>query len=90
MNGKTDGLAAHIGKRVTGTLASIRIGKLTEKQAAELKQTFAQPQLISSKSVSGGKQINLRSGQQIIQLTVKKEGKAFKVTDLKIRKSSRR
>jgi len=90
MNGKTDGLAAHIGKRATGTLASVRLGKLTEKQTAELKETFAQPQLISVKSVSGGKQVNLRSGKQIIQLTVKKEGTAFKVTDMKIRKSSRR
>jgi len=90
MNGKTEGLAAHIGKRATGTLASARLGKLTAKQTAELKQAFAQPQLIGVKSVSGGKQINLRSGTQIIQLTVKKEGKDFKVTDMKIRKSSRR
>lgn len=90
MSGKTDGLAEHVGARTTGTLASIRSGKLSAKELTELKETFARPQLIGTKRISGGTQINLRSGTQIINLTVKKEGDAFKVTDMKIRASSTR
>lgn len=90
MNGKPADIGKFVGKRATGTLATIRTGKLSAKQAAELKATFAQPQLIGQKRVSGGTQINLRSGSQIINITVKKEGDAFKVTDMKISKSSTR
>lgn len=90
MQGKPADIKKYVGKRATGTLASIRTGKLSAKQTAELKTTFAKPQLIGQKRVSGGTQINLRSGEQIINITVKKEASAFKVTDMKIRKSSSR
>ena len=90
MSGKVDGLAGHIGKRANGDLAAIRDGKLGEKQLAELKKTFTQPTLINTKRISGGTQVNLRSGSQIINLVIKKEGDAFKVTEMKFRKSTTR
>ena len=90
MSGKADGLAAHIGKRAKGDLAAIRDGKVSEKKMAELKTTFAKPQLINTKRVPGGTQVNLRSGNQIINLVIKKEGDKFKVTEMKFRKSTAR
>ena len=91
MNGKPAGIGKYVGKRATGDLATIRTGKLSAKRVAELKATFARPTLISQpKRISGGTQINLRSGEQVINITVKKEGGAFKVSDMKIRKSSSR
>ena len=90
MNGKPADIGKYVGKRATGDLATIRTGKLSAKRVAELKATFARPTLISQKRISGGTQINLRSGEQVINITVKKEGGAFKVSDMKIRKSSSR
>jgi len=90
MQGKPADIGKYVGKRATGDLATIRTGKLSAKRAAELKATFAKPTLIGQKRVSGGTQINLRSGEQVINITVKKEGGVFKVTDMKIRKSSSR
>lgn len=90
MQGKPADIGKYVGKRTTGELATIRTGKLSAKRAAELKTTFAKPTLIGQKRVSGGTQINLRSGEEVINITVKKEGGAFKVTDMKIRKSSKR
>ncbi|MDA0590662.1 MAG: hypothetical protein O3C17_21910 [Planctomycetota bacterium] len=57
---------------------------------AELKSTFAKPQLINTKRVTGGTQVNLRSGDQIINLVIKKEGEAFVVSEMKFRKSTAR
>lgn len=90
MEGKAEGLAKHIGKRVTGTLASIKSGKLSEKEATELKATFAKPELIGSRRVGTGTQLSLRSGEKVIQLIIRKEGEAFKVTEMKILKGSKR
>jgi hypothetical protein len=91
MQGKADGLAAHIGKRAKGDLAAIRDGKVSDKRMAELKTTFTKPQLVGKpKRVKGGTQINLRSGEKIINLIVKKEGEAYKVTEMKFLKSTSR
>ena len=90
MEGKADGLSDFISKRATGDLAELRDGKASEKKMAELKSTFAKPQLINTKRVTGGTQVNLRSGDQIINLVIKKEGEAFVVSEMKFRKSTAR
>ncbi len=90
MEGKSEGLGDFISKRATGDLAALRDGKVSEKKMAELKTSFAKPQLINTKRVTGGTQVNLRSGGQIINLVIKKEGDTFMVSEMKFRKSTAR
>jgi mRNA-degrading endonuclease RelE of RelBE toxin-antitoxin system len=71
-------------------LASLRSGQVTAKQAADYKAAFAKPTSPNMKTKSGETTITMRSGDYFITMRVKKEGRAFVLTSLSHRKSSRK
>jgi hypothetical protein len=91
MQGKYEELNKYVSGRARGELQKIGAGKLTDGEKAELKQTFAQPQLAGQpRNARGGRQIVLKSGENTITILVKKEGTDWKVSELSIRSSARR
>ncbi|MBI1309932.1 hypothetical protein GC176_01390 [bacterium] len=91
MRGKYEDMASYVSSRARGELQKIAAGKLTDEEKAELKQSFAQPQLAGQpRNARGGRQIVLKSGETMITILVKKEGKDWKVAELTIRDAKKR
>jgi len=90
-DGKYEGLNEFVSQRGRGILEKVRLGRLSDDEKKELKETFAEPQLAAPpRNASGGRQINLRSGSQLITILVKREGDDWKVSELSIRKERAR
>ena len=82
MAGEWNGLGEFISVKAAGPLKELRTNTMTDTKKDELKKEFAQLQPLSSKAVSGGKQLTFKSGSTIITMVVKKENGAFRVSEL--------
>jgi hypothetical protein len=85
--GDTSGLDYVVSSKAKGLLAEIRDGELSPEKLDELKASFAEaaPQMESIKNTGGSIIIDLKGKLgHILTLTVGKEGRDFKVRDLKI------
>ena len=80
--GEWDGIGEFISAKATGQLKDLRAKAMSDAKKDELKKELAQLQLLSSKTVSGGKTLTFKSGSTIISMSVKKENGAFKVTEM--------
>jgi hypothetical protein len=91
MQGKYEDMNKYVSARAKGQLQKIGAGKLSEGEKAELKKTFAQPQLAGKpRNTRVGHQIVLKSDGKTITILAKKEGKDWKVAEMSIREASRR
>lgn len=80
-----------VSSRSRGDLMKVRTGKLTDDDKAKFKAALENPQLTAKpRSKSGGRLINLRSGDNFVAILVKKEGSAWKVSEFTIRQSTSR
>ena len=90
-SGEYKDLAKYVSSRGRGDLLKIRGGKLSDADKERFKKLFENPQLAAPpRNKSGGRQIALRAGEEVVTLLVKKEGDAYKVAEMSIRKSSTR
>ena len=91
MQGKYGDMNKYVSARARGQLQKIGAGKLTDAEKAELKKTFAQPQMIGKpRNTRGGRQLVLKSAGKTITILVKKEASKWRVAELSIRAASRR
>jgi len=90
-SGNLKDIGKYISSRARGDLVKIRAGKLSDEEKASFKKTFERPELTTKpRSKNGGRQISLKSGEKFISILVKKEGSAWKVSELTIRTSTKR
>ncbi len=80
--GEWDTIGEFISVKATGQLRDLRTKTMSEPKKDELKKEISQLIPLSSKTVSGGKQLTFKSGTTIFTMVVKKENGAFKVAEL--------
>jgi hypothetical protein len=91
MKGEHDGLKEFVATRGRGLIEKIRSGSLTTAEKADLKTTFAQPQLVGKpRTIRGSRTVTLNSAGQVISLVSKKQGSAWKVSSISIRPAKKR
>lgn len=87
--GEFDKLGDVISSKSIGQLKEMRNNSMPSNKKDELKTELATPVLTNQKNVAGGRQFTLRSGQNIISITVKKEGDTYRVSEFSKTKARR-
>jgi hypothetical protein len=85
IKGEAKGLDEFVSARGIGILKKISTGQIGEADLKEMKEKLANPTLVGApRNTRGGRQLVLRSGDNMITILVKKEGGGYKVAEFKI------